>query len=161
MESDLFEAIIFIIIGMLLMDVIISSQKKDEVYRKGIKKWQHYFQLFNMWLDMKQQGKEIISYMLQKGYRNVAIYGMSDVGNRLYSELIDSEVNVVCVIDKRKTVLGDFNLIAPTDNIPNVDVIIVCAEISYCKIKKNLESKTDCPIITLSGLLGNAFKRNL
>ena len=153
--------IISFLVGMIIMDIIISSNtdtKKIEIEKK---KWQYYFSILNMWLDLKQQNKGIVQYMKEHGYLRIAIYGASDLGNRLFSELKNSEIDVVCVIDKRNNVLGDFKLISPDDEVPSVDLLVVCAEFYFDEIKSFMKKKVNCPILSLSGLLGNAFKRNL
>lgn len=143
------------------MDLVISSNGSTKKIMIEGKKWNYYFSILNMWLDLKQQNREIVTYMKERGYLKVAIYGMSDLGNRLFSELKNTGIEVVCVIDRRDNVIGDFMLISPDDEVPEIDLLVVCAEFYYDEIKTFMENKVKCPILSLSGLLGNAFKRNL
>ena len=86
---------------------------------------------------------------------------MKSIGERLYVELMDSDIEVVCVIDQGKNVLGDFLLLSPDDDIPPIDLLVVTADYYFNDIKAKMEKRVSCPIISLSGLLGNAFGRNL
>ena len=108
----------------------------------------------------EQKGKSLIPYMKEKNYNSVAIYGMGELGERLYYELTSGGVEVKCVIDQSPYVLGEFKLIKPTEQVPNVDVIIVTAEYYFEDIYSILKENNDVPIIALSGLIGNAFKMN-
>ena len=119
-----------------------------------------YYKIMNIWFSQEQKGKSIVPYMKRKGYNRVAIYGIAELGERLYYELVHNEIDVVCVIDRSRFVLGEFRLIGPEDQIPDVDVVIVTAEYYFGDIYRNLKNKTKAPIITLSGLIGNAFKLN-
>lgn len=147
--------------GMLIMDYIITKDISKKKPDKEIQKWLSYYQILNMWLDLKQQGKSVKRYLEQNGYKRIAIYGMRELGERLYVELVDAGAEVVCVIDQNKNVLGDFELISPEDDIPQVDLIIVTVEYCFNEIKEKMSQKVTCPILSLSGFLGNAFHRNL
>ena len=151
------------IAGMLIMDYIVSKDMTKEINKieNDYQKMRLYYYIFNMWLDMKQQGKKLGEYMEKKGYKRVAIYGMKELGERLFIELRDAGIEVVCVIDSNKNVLGNFTLISPDDEIPSVDLLIITADYYYAEIEKKMREKVDCPILSASGLLGNAFDRNL
>ena len=157
--KKVFNILFSFIFGMLMMDYIISKNNSHKENQKQLEKIFLYYNIFNMWLDCKQQGKSLSDYMNSKGYKNVAIYGMKELGERLYVELINLGVNVVCVIDNNKSVLGDFILLSPEDEIPSIDLLIITADYHFADIKEMMEKKVACPIISLSGLLGNAFGR--
>lgn len=116
-----------------------------------------YFKILNIWLAEKQRDRSVVSYMKKKGYSRVAIYGMRELGERLYDELVDGGIEVAYVIDQSNAVLGDFLLYKPDDELPYVDLIIVTADYYYDEIYQRLHSRVDCPITSISGLLGDAF----
>lgn len=118
-----------------------------------------YYELLNVWLEMRQKGKTIVPYMKRKGFHRIAIYGMKELGHRLIDELYGTDIIIEYVID-RDPVLGDFLLFTPEDELPEVDAIVVTADQYYLGIKEDLENKCTYPIISLRGLLGNAFGRN-
>ena len=127
---------------------------------KELEKTQLYYQIMNIWFSQIQKGKSLIPYILRKGYRRVAIYGMAELGERLYYELINGGVEISFVVDQSPYVLGEFNLISPTDRITDVDVVIVTPEYYFDEIVKTLSVDEKTPIIALSTLLGNAFRMN-
>ncbi len=118
-----------------------------------------YYGLLVVWLEMRQKGKTIVPYMIEKNYKRIAIYGMKELGHRLVDELYGSEIVVKYVIDK-SPVLGEFNVIKPEEEFDEVDAIVVTADYYYDEIKDELSKKCSYPIISLRGLLGNAFGRN-
>lgn len=111
-------------------------------------------QMLNQWLSVKQQKKSISAYLYSHGYRKVAIYGMNYLGERLLSELKDSEVQVLYVIDNNtKSVTPDIRFCTPDDLLEKVDAIIVSVNYYYDEICKNLSEKVDYPIINLENIL--------
>lgn len=138
--------------------------RRDEM-RKSIVQLEKvcwYYQLLNMWLEMRQNGKSITTYLQKKGIKQIAIYGMKELGERLYEELRNTEIEVICIIDKTPDlVLGDFQVISPEEKIPNVDAIIVTADYYYHEISEQIKTKVNCPVYSLNGVLGNSFGRYL
>ena len=136
------------------MENLISNQERAEKYLL-------YYRILNMWLEMKQKGKSGITFLQEKGMKRIAIYGMQELGERLYEEIKNTELEVICVIDKNPDyVIGDFVVISPEEKIPDVDVVIVTAEYYFPEIETKLKEKVNCPIYSLLGILGNSFKRN-
>ncbi|MBR3834100.1 MAG: hypothetical protein IKJ73_07260 [Lachnospiraceae bacterium] len=144
------------VLGMFFMDYIISKHNDSSKKEDLIKKISLYYHTFNLWMDIKQQGVDVAGYMKKQGYERVAIYGMKELGERLYVELTQAEIDVICVIDGNKNVLGDFKLLSPNDDIPEIDVLIVTAEYYFDEINNKMEKKVNCPILKLSELLCDA-----
>lgn len=106
--------------------------------------------IYMQWIKNKQDGKEIATSLINKGYQRVAIYGMNKDGDILISDLRNSDVDIVCGIDRRAAKLSsDIPLFTPDDEIPEVDVIIVTAVAFYDEIKEAMEKKVKCPIISI------------
>lgn len=139
-----------------------KRDNKENETQESLAKMTLYYQILAMWLEMSQKGKSGVTYLQKKGFKRIAIYGMKELGERLYEEVKNTEIQVVCVIDKNPDqVLGDFVVISPEDEIPIVDAVIVTADYYYWEIKKQLEKKVSCPVYSLNGVLGNSFARNL
>lgn len=120
-----------------------------------------YFRILNMWLEMRQKGKSTVTYLQKKGIGRIAIYGMKELGERFYEEVKNTDIEVACIIDKNpRQVLGDFLVVSPEDNIPEVDAVIVTPDYYFSEIKKQMSEKVNCPIYSLRGVLGNSFGRN-
>lgn len=136
--------------------------EESKSYQEQLDKITLYYRILNMWLEMKQKGKSGITYLQEKGIKRIAIYGMKELGERFYEEIKNTDIELVCVIDKNPDdVIGDFVVISPEEEIPDVDAIIVTAEYYFSEILKQLKEKVNCPIYSLLGVLGNSFRRNM
>ncbi len=62
------------------------------------------FLLMNQWVKIKQEGKSISEYLQQSGYKKVAIYGLSYVGETLLDELKDSSIMLAYELIKMQTI---------------------------------------------------------
>lgn len=110
--------------------------------------------MYNQWMTTKQQGKSIITYFKENGYKEIAIYGMSYVGERVLEELKDSEINVKYAIDKKAdSIYMDIEVITPDDVFDDVDVIVVTSNYYFDAIEEMLMEKVDCPIINFEDIL--------
>lgn len=148
--------------GMLRKKDGRQRDEKEKELQDKAEKMELYYHMLNMWLEMRQKGKSGVSFLQKKGIKKIAIYGMKELGERLYEEIKGTDIQVVCVIDKNPDeVLGDFVVISPEEEIPDVDAIIVTADYYYWEIKNQLERRVDCPVYSLIGVLGNSFLRSL
>lgn len=117
-------------------------------------KFQVFFQLLNKWLSLKQQKKEIVDYLKKRNYKKIAIYGMGQIGERLFEELKDSEIEVIYGIDRNKDNFDwDIDIYAPEDTLPYVDAVIVTAVTYYKEIVMLLRRKVECPIESLENII--------
>lgn len=111
-------------------------------------------QMFNQWLIDKQEGKNLAQFFRDNGYKTIAIYGMSYLGERLVDELRDSGIEVKYAIDKNaENIYADVEIKQPTDNLPEVDAVIVTAVYFFDEIENALVKLIDCPIISLEDVL--------
>lgn len=148
--------------GYFCVRLLNKRKKQLEWLSKEYEKRTFYYQVLNMWLEMKQKGKTAVSFLRKQGIKKIAIYGMKELGERFYEEVKNTDIEVVCIIDRNPNqVIGDFSVILPTDTIPEVDAIIVTADFYYHEIERQLGTKVKCPIYSLNGVLGNSFGRNL
>lgn len=110
--------------------------------------------LFNQWLTAKQSGKDIKEYFFRKGYQKIVIYGMSYAGERLLDELAHSDIEVVAAIDKNaKDMIEKVPVIAPDEEIPACDCIVVTAISFFDEIERFLMQKVSCPVVSLEDIL--------
>lgn len=110
--------------------------------------------MYDQWMITKQQGKTIVTYFKENGYKEIAIYGMSFVGRRVLDELRDSEIQVRYAIDKRADMIyEDIDVITPEDVFEDVDAIVVTSNYYFDVIEEKLSEKIECPIINLEDIL--------
>lgn len=112
------------------------------------------FLMMNQWVRVKQEGKNIASYLSRYGYQKIAIYGMSYAGETLINELKDSGISVAYGIDKNAdTLYADVQMVSMEDNLAEVDAIVVTPITFFDEIEEKLSEKVDCPIISLEDIL--------
>ena len=112
------------------------------------------FLLMNQWVKVKQEGKSIASYLKEKGYNRIAIYGMSYVGETLISELENTDIEIAYGIDKNaEGIFADIDVFTVDDILVPVDAVVVTAITFYDEIVEMLSDKIDCPILSLEDVL--------
>ena len=68
--------------------------RKIKSQEKEVEKYRAYYNMLNQWMVLKQEGKSLEKYFIDNGYKTVAIYGMGEMGNRLYEELKGTSIEV-------------------------------------------------------------------
>ena len=63
-------------------------------------KMSEFYRVLVQWLIHKQEGKNLSEYFERNEYKTIAIYGMKELGERLYNELKDTNIKVAYAIDK-------------------------------------------------------------
>lgn len=142
-----------IVIFMLLFKLFrLMEQRNSE--KKRTTKYMQLYMLMVQWIETIQNGQRIAEWLKKNKYVTVAIYGMYVIGERLYIELIDHGIQVVCGIDKSsRDYLDGIKMYKPSDNLPEADVVIVTAISDYESIKKQLQEKINSPILSLQDIL--------
>lgn len=112
------------------------------------------FLMMNQWVKIKQENKELASYFEKKGFKKIAIYGMSYVGETLVDELKNSNITVLYGIDqKADSIYANIDIVFIEDELREVDAIVVTAITFFDEIEKKLSGKVHCPIISLEDIL--------
>ena len=103
---------------------------------------------------MRSTGHQIETYLLGKGIKKVAIYGMKELGEILYDELKDSSVEVAYAIDRdAEYIFSDIEVVSPEDDLKEVDAVIVTAIHYYSEIADILEKKMNCPVLCIEDVI--------
>ncbi len=50
-------------------------------------RYQHAYLMLEHWIDALYHGNRVFEYFSNLGYKNIAIYGMGDLANRLLDDL--------------------------------------------------------------------------
>ncbi len=129
-------------------------KKKCSISNDWVKKLQEFYNALNKWLAVKQAGRSFVEYFEKNQYKTIAIYGMKELGQRLYDELKDSDIKVEYGIDKyADRIYAEVDIVTPDDDLPEVDVIVVTAIHYFDEIEAMLEEKVDYPIISLEDII--------
>lgn len=120
---------------------------------KRINKYKKYYNVTNKWLYSINQGKHLAEYFIDKGYNNIAIYGMGELGCRLYEELKGTPITVSYAIDKEaNSKYSEIRVIELNQKLEDVDAIVVTSIFDYDSIKETLGGKTNDTIISLEDI---------
>ena len=104
--------------------------------------------------QVKQDNKDIAAYLLEQGYKKIAIYGMSYVGETLYHELEGSGIEIAYAIDKKaEGMFADIEVMSPDDVLPEVDAVIVTPVFFFDEIEELLVSKMNADIVSIEDIL--------
>lgn len=145
--------------GVIVGDFWISKIINKE-YENG-KKYTSYYCFLSQWLRLRQDGYSLAGCLLEQDIHRVAIYGIAELGQRLYDELVESGIKVEYIIDNNPNVIFyDYKIVSMKDDFLPVDAIIVTPILFYDEIKNEIKKKKiSYPIISLELLLFNARKR--
>lgn len=131
-----------------------ASSKTIKNLADGHVKVHELYMAFDQWLRIRQEGKTLVEYFEKQGYKTVAIYGLKELGERLYDELQGSGITVKYVIDKNAdSIYADVDVVTPDDELEPVDVIVVTAIYYFDEIEEMLSAKVDYPIVSLEDIL--------
>ena len=131
-----------------------KMQKLMEQEIKKVDKFKKYYNLLNQWLALKQQGKSLEMYFLENQYKTIIIYGMGEIGNRLYEELKNSRIEIKYAIDKKVIIeYDDLEIMELSNSMEQADVVVVTAIFAFDEIKKSIEDKFQCDIISLEDVI--------
>lgn len=130
------------------------SNKSVNGQDKKVDKFKSYYNMLNQWLVLKQEGKSLKEYFADNNINTIAIYGMGEMGNRLYDELKNSEIKVKYAIDKNaESTYSELDIKTLEDDLPFVDAIIVTAVFAFDDIEKDISSNVDYKIISLEDVV--------
>ena len=149
--------IIFIILSCLYAGVITFvfrlyfNRTKEEIEK--VKKMIRINEALNKWLELVQNGRSLTIYFLNNGYKSVAIYGMGDLGKKLFYELTKEGVDVLYTIDKNIGTDDAYKMVSLTEKLPGADVMVVTAVSSFDEIYLDLKSRFDGEIVNIEDVL--------
>lgn len=142
-----------IFVGINLEKKIIVNMRKDE-FKDTSNKYLYLFLMMKQWVKVKQEGKNLAQYFNDRGYREIAIYGMGHAGEVLMEELLESNIVVKYGIDRNADkIKANIDVITPVDNMEEVDVIVVTSITYFTEVEEMLNKKVRCPIISLEDIL--------
>ncbi|MBO5468259.1 MAG: hypothetical protein J6A03_00755 [Lachnospiraceae bacterium] len=141
------------VIGGVIVGGKLISGRVETVSPK-VDKFKGYYNTLNQWLMLKQQGISLEKYFTDNKYNKIAIYGMGELGNRLYDELKDSSIEVKYAIDQNAmAVYSNIDVVDMDEITDDVDVVVVTAVFAMEKVESELQLKISCPIVSLEDIV--------
>lgn len=130
------------------------SKENMEDTRTTALKYIFLFQFMNYWLTLKQKNLSVGKLLRDKGYKRIAIYGMSHMGFSLCKELAEWDIKIDYAIDQNASEFCmETKIVSPEESLDKVDAVIVTALEYYSEIKEMLEKKLSCPILSFEDLI--------
>lgn len=127
-----------------------DQKERNEEWKRLSAKHLELFLLMNQWLRFIQKGGKIENYLKNFNYKKVAIYGMSYVGETLWRELKNTDIEVTYAIDKNaRNIKVSLPIYAVSEKLPVVDIIIVTSVTHFEAVKEYLRNQTDIPIMSM------------
>ncbi len=134
----------------------ISKLKNDRIaICRALDRTKENNRLLVRWMSICQNGKNLSGYFEQYGYREIAVYGVSDIGKLLIAALMGTGIQVRYGIDiNADRVKVQIPVYKPEDKMPIVDAIVVTAVYFYDDICRQLRAGgIDIPIISLQEVM--------
>ena len=131
-----------------------NEKEKCSVLEERAAKNAAVIKTFDLWMQWKQKNKSVSTFCERNCFQEVAIYGMHYLGERLLDELEGTSVSVKYAIDKN---IGNrsvsVKVVTPDEDLEKVDAIIVTAFFFFDEIEQDLESKIECPIVSIEDVV--------
>lgn len=103
------------------------------------------------WMERKQKDSEIIvSFLQEKGYEEILVYGWGYLGRLLCKELEHTQIKMKGILDRRH--LNDTYDIPSyrlQDDLPKVDAVVLTVLYDGERIRDDISKIMDCPVISL------------
>lgn len=110
--------------------------------------------ILKKWFLLHRQGKTLAGYFESNDYKKIAVYGMTELGQFLVSELRVSPICVRYGIDRRAEELhAEVPILTMEDKLPMVDAVVVTAVFYFDQIASELQDRLECPVISLEDVL--------
>ncbi|MDO5572620.1 MAG: hypothetical protein Q4G60_01430 [bacterium] len=133
------------------------SGKQIEQKAGKVDKFKGYYNMLNQWLVLKQEGRSLVDYFKSNHYKTIAIYGMGEMGNRLYDELKNSDLEVKYAVDQNAaSTYSELDVIDKDDEFGSVDVMVITATFAFDEIEEEISGKVNFPIISLEDVVYEA-----
>lgn len=137
------------------LDQYIKWREDTELSMQTLKERNMLF-VMKTWLDMRNQGMEIASFLEKRQYLHIAVYGMGNIGESLFYELHNSGIHIDYAIDSSSCVKDfdeELTVLNWADEFPDVDAVIVTMMVGYDDVIHALKARLKRPVITVYDLI--------
>ena len=118
-------------------------------YKSGMERSSSNMKVFHQWLSFLYSGGQIETYLRERHYSRIMIYGNGYVGKSLLQALEKTDISVAAGMDRNVPVESDDMIIGTDSIIPDVDAIVVTPVFYFNEICSMLREKTELPIISI------------
>ncbi len=133
----------------------LSLHKAQQVSRDDSTKYKLMFMLQSIWNSSVREGNSIADWLRRESFRNVAIYGLGNMGINLFHEIRNcDDIEIRFLMDRNLS--GEYEgirIIDKEDKLPVVDCMIITVISSYESIKSELDEKISGAIVSLEDII--------
>lgn len=115
-------------------------------YNDNWYRFEGMFEAMNLWKKNSVSGHNIAEYFVNRGYKEIAVYGKGKIGAHLECELKAHGIDVSFYIDRDKRKRDGVICFMPDDKLPKCDVIVITVAGYINPIIKRLSEKNKCVI---------------
>ncbi len=132
-----------------------TIQSLTEMRFQLLGKFQRISCVYDSWLSIRNHKVHISYYLKQRGYKTIAIYGVTSLGKQLFQELNIDKFEVSYFIDMNAPFFNEqFKICSPNDELKQVDAVIISLVENERQISDLLQTKLSADIWTIAELLG-------
>lgn len=120
---------------------------EKEMYR-----FKMYYNMMKSWTMLKQQKRNVCTYLLQHGYRRIAVYGLGVHGHIFYQEFQAAGVSCAFAVDRlnqEKMKQEKIPVFGIEETWPDCDLMVITVVDKYYEIFNKIKEKLSCPIVSL------------
>lgn len=130
-----------------------DTELKNIVSQKD--KFEHYLNILDAWMDLRENGRRLDKWFLERGYREIGIYGYGTLGKHFMRELENSEVRIRFIVDRQKSKIpAGIPAFLPEEELPKADVVVVAATFYYDDISRKLRENGAEKVVSLERIIG-------
>lgn len=149
------------IIGGFIVGVIIGvlsnrwvAKRFEPPRKQKVDKFKSYYGLLTKWYSNNKEGNTMEHILLKSGYKRIAIYGMGEIGTMLYDALEGSSIEIAYAMDRKvKNCFSNLDIHELSEEIEEVDAIIVTVPFAFESVKKEIEARSTVKVESLEYLL--------
>lgn len=146
---------VLLIITTVISCMVILERRIGKILgQNSTDKFKNYYHMLNQWLMIRQNGVSLERYFEENGYQSIAIYGMGEMGRRLYEELKDTDVVIRYAVDKNAEMIdSDLKIISEKEEFEKVDAIIVTATFAFEEIEEEIAKMHMGEVLSLDDIV--------
>lgn len=108
--------------------------------------------------------ENLTRYFQMNGYKNIAVYGVGNLGTRILRNIDTAQLESICTIDENKAAhFGDMEAIDMQElaDRKEIDMVLVTPLLDYPQIEEQICSMCEIPVISAKELMCDMINQSL
>lgn len=120
-----------------------------------------YQKIINKWEQLSEHSWDIKTYFTNKGIKKLAIYGMGNLGCKLYDAINSPEIQVVYVVDRESRYLSEVVCIKKTtEELSGIDMLVITVSDEEAELVNYYKDRLDVPVVGISEIVYDYAKEH-